>query len=300
MPFAVVGAAATIGGAIISSNAADSASKRQAQGAANAQAAQDRATQWAEGNQQPFIDEGVNALALQRSLIDRHDSLLAPYQAVLDASTPGKMTQAELEATPGYQFTLNQGLRATENSASAKGLGVSGAALKGAAAWATGLADQTYNTRFNQQQQIYNDRLSNMNAALANNQQTYNQISGLTGLGGNVSVQAGTQANQGAANSGSIATGLGNSQGAADIAGGNALAGGFTGAANAFQQQRQYNLMQQYLNGGGGGGGNPYLSAGNWWSGANGSALGQYANPYGATGSGQMIVGSSGMMGGGV
>lgn len=41
-------------------------------------------------------------------------------------------------------------------------------------------------------------------------------------------------------------------------------------------------------------------SLGNWFSGATGAANDAIANPYGGTGSGQMIVGSSGMMGGGV
>lgn len=39
---------------------------------------------------------------------------------------------------------------------------------------------------------------------------------------------------------------------------------------------------------------------GNWASGATGAANNAIANPYGATGSGQSIIGSSGMMGGGV
>src|SRR5579871_6684786 len=50
-------------------------------------------------------------------------------------------TQAQLEQTPGYQFNLSQGLKAVQNSAAARGLGVSGAAQKGAASYASGLAD---------------------------------------------------------------------------------------------------------------------------------------------------------------
>lgn len=56
---------------------------------------------------------------------------------------------ASLEALPGYQFTKTQGLKAIQNSASARGLGVSGAAFKGAAGFATGLADSTYGSQFN-------------------------------------------------------------------------------------------------------------------------------------------------------
>ncbi len=73
---------------------------------------------------------------------------------------PGAMTQAALEATPGYQFNLAQGLQATQNSASARGLGVSGAAMKGAATFATGLADSTYQNQFNNQQTQFTNSLN--------------------------------------------------------------------------------------------------------------------------------------------
>ena len=70
------------------------------------------------------------------------------------------MTQAQLEQTPGYQFTLQQGLQATQSSAAARGLGVSGAALKGAATYATGLADNTYKDQFGIAQQQFADTVN--------------------------------------------------------------------------------------------------------------------------------------------
>ena len=54
-----------------------------------------------------------------------------------------------LARMPGYQFTLDQGLKSTQNGFAARGLGTSGAALKGAAQYATGLANQTYGDQFN-------------------------------------------------------------------------------------------------------------------------------------------------------
>jgi hypothetical protein len=56
----------------------------------------------------------------------------------------------------------------------------------------------------------------------------------------NVGSLGGQYANQ----VGSNLTGLGNAQGAAAIAGGNAISGGLTGAANNFQQ---YNMMNKLL-----------------------------------------------------
>src|SRR5882724_7965669 len=69
-----------------------------------------------------------------------------------ELTTPITMDQATLEKTPGYQFNLTQGQRAVTNSAAARGLGSSGAALKGAATFATGLADSTYQNQFNNAQ----------------------------------------------------------------------------------------------------------------------------------------------------
>lgn len=83
---------------------------------------------------------------------------LNPYQQTgLDANNKlaglaglnGADMQSYLQSMPGYQFALTQGLKSVQNNAAARGLGESGAALKGAAQYATGLADQTYNNNFN-------------------------------------------------------------------------------------------------------------------------------------------------------
>ncbi len=80
-----------------------------------------------------------------------------------------KMIQAALEATPGYQFTLGQGLKATQNSYAAKGLGSSGAAMRGAADYATGLSGATYEQRLQ-------DYLNNYNNQFTNNLNAYDNV----------------------------------------------------------------------------------------------------------------------------
>lgn len=117
-------------------------------------------------------------------------------------------TQAFLEQTPGYQFNLSQGLKSIQNSAAGRGLGVSGAALKGAAQFATGLADNTLQT----QQGIFQANLGNV----------LNPLMWQANLGQNAAAQTGQQGVTAAANAGN-----------ARIAGANALAGGTVGAANA-------------------------------------------------------------------
>lgn len=71
----------------------------------------------------------------------------AAYNRLITGSPSQQM--GALEALPGYQFTRTQGLKAVQNSAAARGLGVSGAALKGAATYATGLADSTFGDQAN-------------------------------------------------------------------------------------------------------------------------------------------------------
>lgn len=141
-----------------------------------------------------------------------------------DLTKPIKMDQATLEATPGYQFNLAQGLKATQNSAAARGLGTSGAALKGGAAYATGLADSTYQNQFN------NENTNQTNA--------YNRLMGIINSGQNAAAQTGTLGQQ-------AATNIGNNT----IAGANAGAAGINGAANALTNGANsysgYKLYQQ-------------------------------------------------------
>src|SRR5712671_4414683 len=126
-------------------------------------------------------DAANQAAQTQMAMYNRTRQDLSPYRNAGSAdlatlqgelpflTSPIKMDEATLEQTPGYQFTRNQGLKAVQNSAAARGLGASGAALKGAATFATGLADQTYQTQFN---------LENTNRSNA-----YNRLMGLVNVG---------------------------------------------------------------------------------------------------------------------
>lgn len=87
----------------------------------------------ASGTMSPFVEAGGEAL---RTLMSRMPELTAPIE----------LTQEWLESTPGYQWTRDQGMRAVNLASPLKGL--SGSQLKGAAEFATGLADNTYKTQF--------------------------------------------------------------------------------------------------------------------------------------------------------
>lgn len=201
---AVVGAGVLGAGAsIYAANTAASAQKKAAQ---QATTVEQNAINQTQANEQPFINAGQSALGQLQTLTGTNpggNPLTAPLTA------PFQPTQAQLEATPGYQFTLGQGLKSTQNSYAAQGLANSGSALKGAAQFATGLADTTY-------QQQFGNYLT-QNAQIANILQ--NQVNTGAGAAGTT----GQLTNQAAANIGSNAIGAGNAQAAASIASGNAV-----------------------------------------------------------------------------
>lgn len=102
-------------------------------------------------------------------------------------SAPFRFSGANLADTPGYQFTLGQGLKAATNSAAAKGLGLSGAQMRGVSQFATGLAQNTYNDEYNRQ---FNTWQGNMGQA----QQRVNNLMGVVNTGMNAAGAMGQNA----------------------------------------------------------------------------------------------------------
>lgn len=215
------------GVAVIGSAAISSAG--QAYGASKAASAQGKAGrlammeaekkyQQARQDYDPYMQlgkQGANALG------DNLQELIAPIS----------MDQASLEKTPGYQFNKNQGLKAVQNSAAARGLGNSGAALKGAAEFATNLANNTYKDQFN---------LENTNKTNA-----YNRLLGVTGIGTTAIgalTGAGTTTGTNMAQS---QTGIGNAQAASYNSMGQAV-GNFANNVGGFAQSNQ---GQQFFKG---------------------------------------------------
>lgn len=142
------------------------------------------------------------------------NALLQPYQSVGNNAAnmlQNGMTQQALEQTPGYQFTRQQGLESVASNASARGLANSGAMQKGIANFVTGLADNTYNTRFN-------------------------ETNALLGTGFAANQAAGNNTINTTTNAGQIRMSGANGNMAGLNAQGNALAAGITGAGNAIGQ----------------------------------------------------------------
>lgn len=143
-----------------------------------------------------------------------------------DFTAPIKMDQASLEATPGYQFNLTQGLKGVQNSAAARGLGSSGAALKGAASFTTGLADSTYQNQFNN--------------ANTNQTNAYNRLMGLINSGQNAAAQVASTNTPNVAQQSNNLIGAGNAQAAASNAIGSAVNNGVNNVGGFYAYQGLY------------------------------------------------------------
>lgn len=228
-----ISAAATVAGAGAQAWGASQAASAQTSASQQAIAAQQQMFNTANSALKPFYTGGAADFNMLNAALP---TLTTPFGATPGSGPTGTanpaQVQAQLAATPGYQFALNQGLQASQNGFAAQGLGSSGNAMKGAANYAEGLADTTY------QQQFTN--------YMAQNQQAFNLLMGPAGIGENaagaLSSAAGT-AGQGIANS---LTGMGNAQAGAYMAGTGAVANGLSSAGNSYLQ---YNLLSNYLGG---------------------------------------------------
>jgi hypothetical protein len=124
----------------------------------------------------------------------------------------------DLSQLPGYQFTLDQGLKATQNAAAAQGLGVSGAAMKGA----TNYAEGTANTFANQY----------LNNYWANQNNRYNMLAGVMNTGATAAANLGSAANIAGSNFGTSATTTGGQAGTLQSQVAQLIAGGAFNTGN--------------------------------------------------------------------
>ena len=101
-----------------------------------------------------------------------------------------------IQDDPGYQFRLQQGLGAAQNSQAARGLSQSGGALKELQDYASGMASQEYNNAYNRNYQTWQ---GNQAGRLGQSQLRAGQLSNLANLGMGAT-QQGNQLGQNYAN----------------------------------------------------------------------------------------------------
>jgi hypothetical protein len=225
-------------------------------GSSNAAEAQQAAAAQSAAAQREAADKSI---AAQREMFDIGRADLAPYREGGTTAQNQLMTllgiggdktaqgygrcakdfgMSDFTTDPGYQFRLEQGMKALNASAAAKGMGQSGANIKGATEYGQNLGSQEYQNAFNRYQ-------TNRTAQLAPLQSLY--AGGQAAAAGSAA-QAGTLG----ANLGQTYTGLGQGLAQAAVAGGNAQASGYLNQANAVTNalnQGMSSYMQgQYLN----------------------------------------------------
>jgi hypothetical protein len=137
MPFLPAGVGAAVAGGV-ASGAVGLVGSALAGGKAGAGAAQSQQILSQQRNDLlPYTQAGYPTLQAQQDLL----GLNGPDAA---ATAMGNFQQS-----PGYQFQLQQGLRAVDAGAAAKGMLRSGATIKGEETYGSGLADQDFSNYYN-------------------------------------------------------------------------------------------------------------------------------------------------------
>jgi hypothetical protein len=203
--------AAIIGSSLFGSNSAKKAAQIQADAANRAADLQMKQFERQVELQEPWRQAGITAL-------NKLTPLATEY-------TPFGMEQFQQD--PGYAFRMQEGMKALERSAAARGGLLSGGMLRGAQRYGQDLASQEYMNAFNRYQAERNARL--------------NPLQSLAGVGQTATNQLG-QAGQ------AMASNVGQAMGAAA----QARASGYVGGANALAQglgtYLNYQQGQNYLN----------------------------------------------------
>jgi len=221
--FLIPAAASLIGGvmqsdatseaASTSAEAANRAAELQRQSAQEALALQRRMYEEGVQRQQPYYQAGVNALA---QLTGRTGTMPAAFQ----------YRPEQLTTDPGYGFRLQEGLKALERSAAARGGLLGGGTGRALTRYGQEMASQEFGN-------AYNRALTEYNALRAREAEEYNRLSGLAGVGGTTAQQIGAAGQQYGSAAGNLLTGTAAGIGQigmrqADIAGQAALARGST------------------------------------------------------------------------
>jgi hypothetical protein len=194
-----VGAAGSIGGALIGANASQNASAQQV-------AEQQQALAQQKALFQQGLGTATNAL---NPFINAGQSVLPTLQGLI---TPGANQSALLAQTPGFQFAQQYGTMAATNALAAKSGPSAGPLATAISQYNNGLAQNTW-------------------------QNTVNALQNYAGVGANAASTLGTAALGAGVNEGNsqaaTLTGIGNAQAAGTLGTANALSGGITGATGA-------------------------------------------------------------------
>jgi hypothetical protein len=151
-----VSAAGAVGGSLIQANAAKSA-------AGKANSAQQAGLEQSRADLAPWTGTGGSANTAASDILG------------LNGPDAASTARANFQTSPGYQFSLDQGLRAVDAGAAASGMLRSGATLKAEQTFGTGLADKEFTDYYNR---LFDMSKLGENAAGGSAQATTNAATG--------------------------------------------------------------------------------------------------------------------------
>ena len=219
-------AGANVLGGLLGAKASKDAAGMQADATRYGVDVQNNQFQQTRNDMMPWLDEGRSALYRLSDMTKPGGEFMQRY------------TGADLASDPGYQFGLNQGRAAVDQSAAGRGVLFSGKTLKDLMQFGTDYGGTKFNEGFQRD--------------MAGKQFRQGALAGLSGTGQATGVQMGQL---GANTSNSIAD-LIASGGAARAAGivgsANALTSGLSNAGNSYMQM---SMLDRIMGAGGGGGG---------------------------------------------
>lgn len=218
-------AGGSILGGLFGSSAAKKASQAQLQAAREAMALQKELYYDQIARQEPFRQAGIttqNELLRQMGLGGEATS--AGYGNLLR-----DFAAQDYQADPGYAFRLQEGLKALDRQAAARGGLISGGALKAAQRYGQDLASQEFQNAYNR----YNQ----------NRQMRYGMLTGQQAVGQQATGQQQQAGQAYGAAAGNALMNAGAARASGYMGQANALAGGIGQAANAYAQQQMLNRI---------------------------------------------------------
>ena len=214
-----LGGTALLGGYLASEGASDAASTAaQASGEASAASIAEQRRQYDQtrADYAPYLAAGTES-------VNRLATDLRPGGRF--ATTTPFNFQYDQNADPGYGFRFDQGMRGVNASLAAKGMGISGAGIKGATEFGQGMGSQEYNNAFNRYVTGFNANTGERNAL-------FNRLAGVSGTGQTATGQIGAQGANTASNIGASLMGSAANTGNAALAAAGIRNSAYGGAAN--------------------------------------------------------------------
>jgi hypothetical protein len=205
-------------GSVIGSDASRHAANTQSDAAKYAADTQERMYDKGVALQEPWRQAGIGALSQLSAGTGAGGDFMRDFSA------------ADFQQDPGYQFRMQQGQRALEASAAARGGLLSGGTGKNLVDYGQNFASNEYSNAYNR----FN----------ADRDRRFGRLSQLAGIGQVTSRDVANQGNDAASRIGEYSTQIGNAQAAGTIGQANAIARG-VGSIGQWWQQSQ-NPSSQY------------------------------------------------------